>query len=324
MWLAFLFVFFKVNAAKKSCTMTTILDIDGDCPHYILADRNISGSGALIVATPKPGAVNTNDHTIGVCLTNNKCEYGTRFTLERDTSGTIKMYDTGRSQLCSNTLLFYAESTDVFSAVDGNVLEIPTGKTFSLHLGGTTDANLGFLFDKSSMRIISLNIVMQSEASMTHVRKRRSVLKRVEVTTDDGETKTLNIENTMRTIVAWLDAMNKEHASTYSVDRLVWCEEQCNARSKGTVRGWFKCDVSDGNKRKGIPNASDAVVAMEQLTQTNFYMEMKDNFKAYNVDLVDQGSVSSGNGLTSGDKAEKGEGKVSSSVVYMSIQEDSD
>ena len=46
-------------------------------------------------------------------------------------------------------------------------------------------------------------------------RKRRSVLKRVEVTTDDGQIKTLTVENTMRAIVAWLDKMNQDHASTY-------------------------------------------------------------------------------------------------------------
>ena len=91
------------------------------------------------------------------------------------------------------------------------------------------------------MRLVSLTLLVQSGAAPTHDRKRRSVLKRVEVATDDGETKALTVANTMRAIVAWLDSMNKEHASAYSVDRLVWCEEQSSARSeKGTIRGWFK------------------------------------------------------------------------------------
>ena len=120
----------------------------------------------------------------------------------------------------------------------------------------------------------------------------------------------------MRAIVAWLDKMNQDHASTYSIDRLVWCEEQSSARSeKGTIRGWFKHDISDGNKRKVVPNASDAIVAMEQITKTDFYAEMKSNFKAYDIDLVEQGagSASGSAGATKGKEV---------SVVYMPIPSD--
>eukprot|EP00966_Prymnesium_polylepis_P240148 5553339-Prymnesium_polylepis.1 len=110
------------------------------------------------------------------------------------------------------------------------------------------------------MRLVALSFDVKGGAAPTHDRKRRSVLKRLDVMTDDGQLKTLTVENTMRAIVAWLDKMNQDHAPTYSVDRLVWCEEQSSAHSeKGTIRGWFKYDVSDGNKRKVVPNASDAI-----------------------------------------------------------------
>ena len=200
--------------------MSTLLDPDGACPFYVLATRNIPGSGGqVVVATSKPRFVKTNEHTIGVCLTDNNCDVGTKFTLERDmTSSTFKMHDIGLAQPVTDPS-FYAESTDLFAAVDRNVLGIPTGNTFCAHTGGQ-DPNLGFLFDKS-MRLVSLSLVLQSGAATTHDRKRRSVLKGAEVTTDDGETKPLNVENMMRAIGAWLDKMNKEHASTYSVDRLV-------------------------------------------------------------------------------------------------------
>ena len=137
----------------------------------------------------------------------------------------------------------------------------------------------------------------------------------------------LTIENTMRAIVVWLDKMNQDHALTYSVDQLVWCEEQSSARSeKSTIRGWFKHDISDGNKRKVVPNASDAIVAMEQISKTDFYAEMKSNFNAYDVDLVEQGvggsgSGSSGSGATA---AGSGKGKAAAPVACMAMPGDSD
>ena len=171
------------------------------------------------------------------------------------------------------------------------------------------------------MRLVALSIdVKGGGAAPTHDRKRRSVLKRVEVTADDGRTKMLTVENSMRTIVAWLDKMNQDHASTYSVDRLVWCEEQSSARSeKGTIRGWFKYDISDGNKRKVVPNASDAIVAMEQITKTDFYAEMKSNFKAYDVDIVEQAITGNASGSAG---VSKGKATSEVSVIYMPMPSD--
>ena len=296
--------------------MSTLFDPDSACPFYVLANRNIPGLlGQIVVTTSKPGVVNANEHIIGLCLTDNNCDVGTKLTLERDVASTaFSAHDIGIARPDGKPS-FYADNTDSFVAVDGNLLGIPTGTAFNVRYGGK-DPNLGFLFDKS-MRIVGLSLdVKGGGAAPTHDRKRRSVLKRVEVTTDDGQTKTLTVENTMRAIVGWLDKMNQDHASTYSVDRLVWCEEQSSARSeKGTIRGWFKHDVSDGNKRKVIPNASDAIVAMEQISKTDFYAEMKNNFKAYDVDLVEQGvgSASGSAGATKGKEV---------SVVYMPMPSD--
>jgi hypothetical protein len=303
--------------------MSTLFDPDSACPFYVLANRNIPGSlGQLVVTTSKPGVVNANEHIIGLCLTDNNCDVGTKLTLEQDVaSAAFSAHDIGIATPDGKPS-FYADSTDSFVAVDGNMLGIPTGTAFNIRYGGK-DPNLGFLFDKS-MRLVALNLdVKGGRAAPTQDRKRRSVLKRVEVTTDDGQIKTLTVENTMRAIVAWLDKMNQDHASTHSVDRLVWCEEQSSARSeKGTIRGWFKYEVSDGNKRKVIPNASDAIVAMEQITKTDFYAEMKSNFKAYDVDLVEQGVTGSASGSASG-SAGATKGKASEvSVVYMPMPSD--
>ena len=296
--------------------MSTLLDPDSACPFYVLANRNLPGSkGQIVVTTSKPGTLNTNEHTIGLCLTDNNCDVGTKLTLERDVASTaFKAHDIGMAQP-DDKPSFYPDSTDLFVAVDCNLLGIPTGSTFHVQTGGK-DPNLGFLFDKS-MRLVAVSLNVQNGAVPSHDRKRRSVLKRVEVTTDDGETKTLTVENTMRAIVAWFDQMNQEHASTYSVDRLVWCEEQSSARSeKGTIRGWFKCDIADGNKRKVVPNASDAIVAMEQITKTDFYAEMKSNFKAYEVDLVEQGVGTSVSGTAA---SSSGKAKAAASVAYMAM-----
>ena len=257
--------------------MSTLFDPDSACPFYVLAKGSIPGSqGQIVVTTSKPGVVNANEHIIGLCLTNNNCDVGTKLTLERDvTSPSFRAHDIGIADP-DGTPSFYADTTDSFVAIDGNMLGIPTGTAFNVRYGGK-DPNLGFVFD-NSMRFVAVSLDIKGGAAPTHDRKRRSVLKRVEVTTDDGQIKMLTVENTMRAIVAWLDKMNQDHASTYSVDRLVWCEEQSSARSeKGTIRGWFKFDVSDGNKRKVVPNASDAIVAMEQITKTDFYAEMKSN-----------------------------------------------
>lgn len=297
--------------------MSTLFDPDSACPFYVLANRNIPGSlGQIVVTTSKPGDVNANEHIIGLCLTDNNCDVGTKLTLERNvTSTSFSAHDIGIAKP-DGTASFYADTTDSFVAVDGNMLGIPTGTMFNIRYGGK-DPNFGFLFDKS-MRLVGLSLDVKGGGAMpTHDRKRRSVLKRVEVTNDDGQTKTLTVENTMRAIVAWLDKMNQDHASTYSVDRLVWCEEQSSARSeKGTIRGWFKHDVSDGNKRKVVPNASDAIVAMEQITKTDFYAEMKSNFKAYDVDLVEQGATASASGSAGVSKGKE------VSVIFMAMPSD--
>ena len=300
--------------------MSTLFDPDSACPFYVLANRNIPGSlGQLVVTTSKPGVVNANEHIIGLCLTDNNCDVGTKLTLERDVASTaFSAHDIGIARPDGKPS-FYADNTDSFVAVDGNLLGIPTGTAFNVRYGGK-DPNLGFLFDKS-MRIVGLSLdVKGGGAAPTHDRKRRRVLKRVQVTTDDGQVKTLTVENTMRAIVAWLEKMNQDYASTYSVDRLVWCEEQSSARSeKGTIRGWFKYDVSDGNKRKVVPNASDAIVAMEQITKTDFYAEMKNNFKAYDVDLVEQGITGSASGSAG---VSKGKATSEVSVIYMPMPSD--
>ena len=299
--------------------MSTLFDPDSACPFYVLAKGSIPGSqGQIVVTTCKPGVVNANEYIIGLCLTNNNCDVGTKLTLERDvTSVSFRAHDIGIAQP-DGTPSFYADTTDSFVAIDGNVLGIPTGTAFNVRYGGK-DPNLGFVFDKS-MRFVAVSLDVKGGAAPSHDRKRRSVLKRVDVTTDDGQTKTLTVENTMRAIVAWLDKMNQDHAATHSVDRLVWCEEQSSARSeKGTIRGWFKHDVSDGNKRKVVPNVSDAIVAMEQITKTDFYAEMKNNFKAYDVDLVEQGITGSASGSAG---VSKGKATSEVSVIYMPMPSD--
>ena len=299
--------------------MSTLFDPDSACPFYVLAKGSIPGSqGQIVVTTCKPGVVNANEYIIGLCLTNNNCDVGTKLTLERDvTSVSFRAHDIGIAQ-ADGTPSFYADTTDSFVAIDGNVLGIPTGTAFNVRYGGK-DPNLGFVFDKS-MRFVAVSLDVKGGAAPSHDRKRRSVLKRVDVTTDDGQTKTLTVENTMRAIVAWLDKMNQDHAATHSVDRLVWCEEQSSASSeRGTIRGWFKYDVSDGNKRKVVPNASDAIVAMEQITKTDFYAEMKNNFKAYDVDLVEQGITGSASGSAG---VSKGKATSEVSVIYMPMPSD--
>ena len=178
--------------------MSTLFDPDSACPFYVLANRNIPGSlGQLVVTTSKPGVVNANEHIIGLCLTDNNCDVGTKLTLERDVASTaFNAHDIGMAQT-DDKPSFYPDSTDLFVAVDGNLLGITTGSTFHVQTGGK-DPNLGFLFDKS-MRLVALSLDFKGGgAASTHDRKRRSVLKkRVNVTADDGQTKTLTVEKKM-------------------------------------------------------------------------------------------------------------------------------
>ena len=302
--------------------MSTLFDPDSACPLYVLATRNIPGSkGQIVVTTSKPGVVNANEHIIGLCLTDNNCDVGTKLILERDVVSTaFRAHDIGISTPDGKPSL-YADSTDLFVAVDGNLLDIPTGSAFKVRYGGKSP-NMGFLFDKS-MRLVPFSLDVNNGAAPTHDRKRRSIVKRVDVTTDDGQTKTLTMENTMRAIVAWLDKMNQDHASSYSVDRLVWCEEQSSARSeKGTIRGWFKYDISDGNKRKVVPNASDAIVAMEQITKTDFYAEMKSNCKAYDIDFVEQSMSGNASGSAGATSVKSNADASEASVLYMTMPSD--
>eukprot|EP00966_Prymnesium_polylepis_P118447 2738870-Prymnesium_polylepis.2 len=113
--------------------MSTLFDPDSTCPFYVLANRNIPGSlGQIVVTTSKPGVVNANEHIIGLCLTDNNCDVGTKLTLERDVASTaFSAHDIGIARPDGKPS-FYADSTDSFVAVDGNLLGIPTGSAFNI------------------------------------------------------------------------------------------------------------------------------------------------------------------------------------------------
>ena len=66
-------------------------------------------------------------------------------------------------------------------------------------------------------------------------------------------------------------------------------------------------------------NARDAIAAMEQITKADFYAEMKSNFKAYDVDLVEQGITGSASGSAG---VSKGKATSEVSVIYMPMPSD--
>ena len=118
--------------------MSTLLDPDSACPFYVLANGNIPGSlGQIVVTTSKPGVVNTNEHIIGLCLTDNNCDVGTKLTLERDVTSTrFNAHDIGIARPDYEPS-FYADTTvDLFVAVDGNLLGMPTGSLFHVRYVG--------------------------------------------------------------------------------------------------------------------------------------------------------------------------------------------
>ena len=90
-------------------------------------------------------------------------------------------------------------------------------------------------------------------------------------------------------IVAWLDKHNAKLGPNYGVEKLVWCEEGTSARSSGgIVRGWFRIDTTDRNRRKVVPNASAAIDAMQNFTNTDFYDDIKDHTSHYNIVFTEQ------------------------------------
>ena len=155
---------------------------DSVCPFYVLANNSLCEKGHIVITTSQPGDSNAKACIVGLCLSDNNCDVGTELTLERSSS-TFKTHDIG----AYDKPMFYADSTDSFVAIDGNLLGMPMGSFFHVRTGDK-DPNMGYLFDKS-MRLMGLSLVVQgAQTTVTHDRKRRSVLKRVEVTLD-GETK---------------------------------------------------------------------------------------------------------------------------------------
>ena len=50
------------------------------------------------------------------------------------------------------------------------------------------------------------------------------------------------------------------------------------------VRGWFRTDVHDRNRRKVVPNASSAIDAMQVFTKTDLYTDFKASAANYPFD----------------------------------------
>ena len=270
--------------------MASVLDTQ-DSTFYVTSKSVLPKGSHLVIATEK--GITPGSHIIGICISNQHCSIGTNLTLHGVADTVIKEFDSNASE--GDDIGFYAKECDTFTAVDGNILGIAMGKTFNIRFRGKP--NLGYMFGTNA-GLVAISIDVQEEEQQqercTHERKKiRSVLQRVQIDTGK-DIKVLNVENTMRCIVAWLEHMNKLHAHKFSLDKLVWCEEGTSARSeKGMVRGWFKNDTQD-KRRKIVANATDAIACMEQeLAQlvpgVNFYNEMKTNFAAYNVDLVENG-----------------------------------
>ena len=260
--------------------MTTLIDPEGECPFYSIADAKYPGPGLWMLDANN--CVGQEDwFTVGACLSNvGKCDVGDFLRIRRSSEDDWHFCDL---ELETRDDGFMPNENDLFAATGSNPFGIAVGSMFNLKFN-VADPNLGYVLDVEK-KLIGVSIDVHADDSNERTeRKRRSVLKRVE--TADG--RSLSVENTMRTIVAWLDKMNSKYAAQHGTDRLVWCEEVSSARSeKGSVRGWFKHDINDRLKRKVVANATDAILCMETVTGADFYAEMKANFDAYNVDLVD-------------------------------------
>ena len=262
--------------------MSTFADPQNECPFHAIADGTFPGPGMWMMDISN--RVGEQDWlTIGACLTHTgKCSVGDFLRVCRSPDDDWHYCDLDIEDQDDG---FMPNESDLFAATENNPFGLIAGTLFNVKLN-VASPNLGYVMDVNKQLMgVSIDVHTVVETNeRSNDRKRRSVLKRVE--TADG--KSLNVENTMRTIVAWLDKMNTKYAAQHGTDRLVWCEEASSARSeKGSVRGWFKHDVTDGLKRKVVANASEAILCMETVTGTDFYAEMKANFADYNVDLVE-------------------------------------
>lgn len=272
--------------------MSTFADPQNECPLHAIADAKCPGPGMWMMdISNRVGEQNWL--TIGACLTyTGKCSVGDFLRVCRSPDDDWHYCDL---EVQDQDDGFMPNESDLFAATDNNPFGLIAGTLFNVKFN-VTDPNLGYVMDvKKQFMGVSIDVHTVVESNeRSNERKRRSVLKRVE--TADG--KSLSVENTMRTIVAWLDKMNAKYAAQHGTDRLVWCEEASSARSeKGSVRGWFKHDISDGLKRKVVANASDAILCMESVTGTNFYAEMKANFDAYNVNLAESKEAKTSKGV---------------------------
>eukprot|EP00966_Prymnesium_polylepis_P281812 6512008-Prymnesium_polylepis.1 len=61
---------------------------------------------------------------------------------------------------------------------------------------------------------------------------------------------------------------------------------------------------------------------MEQITKTDFYAEMKSNFKAYDMDLVEQGVSGNASGSAGATSVKSKAGGSEASVLYITMPSD--
>lgn len=166
-----------------------------------------------------------------------------------------------------------APPTCAFVAYEDNPFGMRTCDKFDLVLNTVSDVDvIGLTFD-SNMQPIKVGVKVSGTDDSAASKKSRVSLKAVQLA--GGQT--LSREASMKAVVAWLDKHNADLAPKYGLTKLVWCEEGSNSRACsgiGVVRGFFRHDVNDGNKRKSLANASAAIEAMQHFTQTKFYDDM--------------------------------------------------
>lgn len=258
--------------------MSSLFDPDGNAAFFATLRSQIgkNGSCTLLMVHTTASALTPNQRLAGICV---KGDVGA-FLVAEDASvflmGDYKSFDDME-----------------FCAVDKNPLGLSCGDRFTISSCASASPNLGQTIDSAGMPGgLQLEILDDVRSQSGGERKRRNVLRRVTIGTG-AVAKTLNMENSMRAVVAWLDKYNAIHGPKYKMDKLVWCEEGSSARSSGgMVRGWFRIDINDGFKRKVVANASDAIYYMEQIAKTDFHQEMASSPDDFSFDFVEQKATS--------------------------------
>ena len=180
----------------------TISDPSAATPLFDQIHQHIPGDGYLTMRLQHAQA---RGDALGVCV---QGEIGLVMSLERTSS--FEQAD-----------IIALTKDCLFAAVDGNCFGLSVGELFSLveDADDSSNAMVGAVINKSGhAAMLSMKVVTPISYPEP---KRRASLKRVQF-----GPQTLNLENSMRALVVWLDHLNSLHAPKYGTDKLVWCEEQ--------------------------------------------------------------------------------------------------